>query len=310
MNKNAAIYIAGHTGMVGSSVLRLLIKLGYENLITISSRDVDLRSQEQTERFFKKNRIEYVFLAAAKVGGILANDELPAHFLYDNIMIASNVIHAAKENNVIKLLNLGSSCIYPRLAEQPMDESMLLTGKLEPTNEPYAIAKIAAIKMCDAYRKQFGCNFISAMPTNLYGPNDNYHLQYAHVVPALIRKFHEGKKNENQAVTIWGSGKPCREFLHVDDMASACLFLMENYDSEGFVNVGTGVEISIKELAHLIAEIVGFQGEIEFDTSKPDGTPRKLLNVSKLQELGWQASINLRDGITSTYEACRQLNWY
>lgn len=302
MNKDSKIYIAGHRGMVGSALHRKLKKEGFQNILTRSSKELDLRNQLEVAEFFEKEKPDFVFLAAAKVGGILANNKYRADFLYDNLMIQNNVIHHSYLNSVTKLLFLGSSCIYPKLAPQPLKEEYLLTGELEPTNEPYAIAKIAGIKMCDAYRDQFGCNFISAMPTNLYGPNDNYDLETSHVLPALIRKFHEGKLNNKKTVQLWGSGTPKREFLHVDDLADACYFLMNNFNENGFVNVGTGIDISIKELAELIKRIVGFEGKLEWDDTKPDGTPRKLLNVEKLNKLGWEYKIKLDEGISSVYE--------
>jgi GDP-L-fucose synthase len=302
MNKEAAIYIAGHRGMVGSAILRKLQESGYQNLITRTSSELDLRDKSAVLSFFEKEKPDYVFLAAAKVGGIQANDTYRAEFIHDNLAIELNVIDAAHKSGVTKLLFLGSSCIYPKMAPQPLKEEYLLTGILEPTNEPYAIAKIAGIKMCEAYRDQYGCNFISAMPTNLYGPNDNYDLKNSHVLPALIRKFHEAKESGASEVMIWGSGTPKREFLHVDDMASACVFLMENYDGKEFVNVGIGEDISIADLARMISEIVGFEGELVFDRSKPDGTPRKLMDVSKLESLGWRAKISLREGIESVYQ--------
>ena len=283
--------------MVGSAILRRLQKEGFENFVLRSSKELDLRVQQDVETFFKEEKPEYVFLAAAKVGGILANDTYRAEFLYDNLMIQNNVIHQAYVNGVKKLLFLGSSCIYPKHAPQPLKEEYLLTGELEPTNEPYAIAKIAGIKMCDAYRDQYGCNFISAMPTNLYGPNDNYDLKTSHVLPALIRKFHEAKLENKPFVEVWGTGSPRREFLHVDDLADACLFLMEHYNESGFVNVGTGVDVTIKELAEMIKGIVGYEGKIQWDTSKPDGTPRKLMDVSGLKEVGWASRIDLKKGI-------------
>ena len=283
--------------MVGSAILRRLQKEGFENFVLRSSKELDLRVQQDVENFFKEEKPEYVFLAAAKVGGILANNTYRAEFLYDNLMIQNNVIHQAYVNGVKKLLFLGSSCIYPKHAPQPLKEEYLLTGELEPTNEPYAIAKIAGIKMCDAYRDQYGCNFISAMPTNLYGPNDNYDLKTSHVLPALIRKFHEAKVENKPFVEVWGTGSPRREFLHVDDLADACLFLMENYNEPGFVNVGTGVDVTIKELAEMIRDIVGYEGEIQWDTSKPDGTPRKLMDVSKLDGMNWQSRIDLSKGL-------------
>jgi GDP-L-fucose synthase len=302
MEKLAKIYIAGHRGMVGSSILRALQAKGYSNFILKTSAELDLRNQQAVANFFVVEKPEYVFLAAAKVGGIVANNTYRADFIYENMMIQSNVIHQAYLNGVKKLLFLGSSCIYPKLAPQPLKEEYLLTGLLEPTNEPYAIAKIAGIKMCDAYREQYGCNFTSVMPTNLYGPNDNYDLNNSHVLPALLRKFITSKNNGDAAVTIWGTGSPLREFLHADDLAAACLFLMENYNESGIVNIGTGEDISIIDLACLIKDIVGFEGEIITDTSKPDGTPRKLMDVSKLNGLGWKASINLEEGIKMVYE--------
>ena len=306
MEKNARIYIAGHRGMVGSAIHRRLKNLGFENIITRRSGELDLVNQADTEAFFQEEKPEYVFLAAAKVGGIHANNVYRAEFLYDNLMIQSNVINTAFETNVKKLLFLGSSCIYPKMAEQPLVEDSLLTGLLEPTNEPYAIAKIAGIKLCETYRDQYGANFISAMPTNLYGPNDNYDLQNSHVLPALIRKFHEAKENNETEVIMWGTGSPKREFLHVDDLAEACVFLMENYNEKQFVNVGTGEDIAIKDLALLIKEIVGFEGKITNDTSKPDGTPRKLMDVSRIHALGWKHKIDLRDGIQSVYKSYRE----
>ena len=302
MDKNAKIYIAGHRGMVGSAILRKLQKEGYNNIVVRTSKELDLKNQEMVRQFFETEKPDYVFVAAAKVGGIVANNTYRAEFLYDNLMIQNNVIHNSYVTGVKKLLFLGSSCIYPKFAPQPLKEEYLLTGTLEPTNEPYAIAKIAGIKMCDAYRNQYGRNFISAMPTNLYGPNDNYHLQNSHVLPALIRKFHEAKEANHPSVEIWGTGSPLREFMHVDDLAEACYFLMENFDDYGFVNVGTGEDISIKDLALLVKKIVGFPGELKFDESKPDGTPRKLMDVGKLKRLGFKAKINLEEGITSTYQ--------
>lgn len=287
--------------MVGSAIMRQLEKSGYSNLIYKTSAELDLRNQAAVADFFAQEKPDYVFLAAAKVGGILANNTFKAEFLYDNLMIQNNVIHHAYRHNVKKLLFLGSSCIYPKLAPQPMREDALLTGLLEPTNEPYAIAKIAGIKMCDAYRAQYGCNFISAMPTNLYGPNDNYDLYSSHVLPAMLRKFHEAKENNTPVVEVWGTGAPLREFLHVDDLAEACSFLMENYDAPGHINVGSGSEISIKELAGLIMEITGYNGEVKWDTSKPDGTPRKLMDNTKINNLGWQPKISLRDGVEKVY---------
>jgi GDP-L-fucose synthase len=302
VEKNSKIYVAGHRGMVGSAVVRLLESKGYQNLILKTSSELDLRNQKAVNHFFETEKPEYVFLAAAKVGGIQANNCFRAEFLYDNLMIEANVIHAAYQNKVKKLLFLGSSCIYPKLAPQPLKEEYLLSGYLEPTNEPYAIAKIAGIKMCETYHDQYGVNYISAMPTNLYGPNDNYDLNNSHVLPALIRKFHTAKVNKSQEVEIWGTGKPLREFLHVDDLAEACLFLMLNYNDKQFVNVGSGKEISIKELALLVKKIVGYEGALTFNTSKPDGTPRKLMDVSKLAKAGWSYKIELEDGIKSVYK--------
>ncbi len=297
MKLDSKIYVAGHRGMVGSAIVRALEKQGYTSLIYKTSKELDLTDQTQVQSFFENEKPEFVFLAAAKVGGIVANNTYRANFIYENLMIQNNVIHAAYENGVTKLMFLGSSCIYPKNAPQPLKEEYLLTGLLEPTNEPYAIAKIAGIKMCEAYRDQYGCNFISVMPTNLYGPNDNYDLNNSHVLPALLRKFIEAKANGNKTVTIWGSGTPLREFLHVDDLADACLFLMQNYNDKDFLNIGVGHDISIIDLAKMVKEIVGFEGEIILDKSKPDGTPRKLMDVSKLKELGWETSKSLREGI-------------
>jgi len=302
MEKQSKIYIAGHRGMVGSALLRRLQKEGYKNFILSTSAELDLRDQGAVRSFFKKEKPDYVFLAAARVGGINANNTYRAEFIYDNLMIESNIIHYSFENSVKKLLFLGSSCIYPKLAPQPLKEEYLLTGPLEYTNEPYAIAKITGIKLCDAYRSQYGCNFISAMPTNLYGPNDNYDLNKSHVLPALLRKFHEAKQNGEKQVTVWGSGTPHREFLHVDDLADACYFLMQHYNEGGLVNIGIGQDVSIKALAETIQRIVGFKGDIVFDTSKPDGTPRKLMNVSKLNSLGWKATITLEEGLQKVYK--------
>lgn len=302
MEKQAKIYVAGHRGMVGSAILRGLHKRGFDNLIFRKSSELDLRDQMAVADFFRKERPDYVFLAAAKVGGILANNTYRADFLYENLMIQNNVIHSAYKNDVKKLMFLGSSCIYPKLAPQPLQENALLTGLLEETNEPYAIAKIAGIKMCEAYRTQYGCDFISAMPTNLYGQNDNYDLQNSHVLPAMIRKFHEAKTNGMPAVTLWGTGSPMREFLHADDLAAACLYLMENYSEPELVNVGTGTDVTIKELAETVKKVVGFEGELIWDTSKPDGTPRKLMDVSKLHAAGWQHTIELHDGIALAYQ--------
>ena len=302
MEKDAKIYVAGHRGMVGSAILRGLYKKGYNNIIFRKSNELDLRNQTQVSDFFKKERPDYVFLAAAKVGGILANNIYRGEFLYENLMIQNNVIHSSYLTGVKKLMFLGSSCIYPKLAPQPLKEEYLLTGLLEPTNEPYAIAKIAGIKMCDAYRAQYGCNFISVMPTNLYGPNDNYDLQNSHVLPALIRKFLTAKKNNDPSVILWGTGSPLREFLHADDLADACLFLMDEFNEEGLVNIGTGVDLSILDLAKMVQKVVGYEGTIEQDTTKPDGTPRKLMDVSKLHSMGWQHKISLEEGIKSVVE--------
>ena len=310
MNKSDKIYIAGHRGMVGSAIHRKLQAEGFNNFVLRTSKELDLRSQTEVEEFFRKEQPDYVFLAAAKVGGILANNTYRGEFLYDNLMIQNNVIHNAYQSGVKKLMFLGSSCIYPKMASQPLKEDYLLTGTLEPTNEPYAIAKIAGIKLCDAYRAQYGCNFISVMPTNLYGPNDNYDLEKSHVMPALIRKFHEAKKNGEEAVTIWGTGSPKREFLHVDDLADACFYLMQTYNQEGLVNIGTGEDIAIKDLAVLIKEIVGFEGEIRHDLTKPDGTPRKLMDVSKLEKAGWKAKISLEKGIKTVYHNLNNEKWY
>lgn len=301
MQSNDKIYIAGHRGMVGSAIWRRLERAGFNNLLGRTSAQLDLRNQSAVQAFFETERPDHVFLAAAKVGGILANNVYRGEFLYDNLMIQTNVIDSAWRSGVTKLMFLGSSCIYPKLAPQPLKEEFLLTGLLEPTNEPYAIAKIAGIKLCDAYRSQYGCNFISVMPTNLYGPNDNYDLNSSHVLPALIRKFHEAKLSGSPVVTLWGSGKPLREFLHADDLADACLFLMENYNEPGLVNIGVGEDIEIGELARMIGRIAGYTGEIVHDLSKPDGTPRKLMDVTKLHDLGWKASIGLEEGLRRTY---------
>lgn len=302
MQKTSKIYVAGHRGMVGSAILRKLQQEGYTNIITRTSRELDLRNQQEVERFFHQEQPEYVFIAAAKVGGILANNTYRAEFIYDNIMIQTNIIHSAYKYGVKKLLFLGSSCIYPKNAPQPMKEEYLLSGYLEPTNEPYAIAKIAGIKMCEAYRSQYNCNFISVMPSNLYGPKDNYDLQNSHVLPALIRKFHEAKINKSPEVIVWGTGKPKRELMYVDDLADACLFLMQKYDGHQFVNVGTGQDITIAELAMTVKKIVGYEGKIIFDTTKPDGTMRKLLDLSRIHSLGWKHKINLEEGIKATYQ--------
>ena len=302
MNFKDKIYIAGHSGMVGSAIKRKLQLAGYTNFIDRKSKELDLRNQQQVNLFFKEYNPDYVFLAAAKVGGIAANNKFKADFVYDNLMIQNNVIHSSHIYKVKKLLFLGSSCIYPKFAKQPINENELLGGKLEPTNEPYAIAKIAGINMCQSYRAQFGDNFISVMPTNLYGPNDNYDLNSSHVLPALIRKFHEAEITNSSQVVVWGSGNPKREFLHVDDLAEACFYLMKNYNEKEIVNIGTGEDVSIKELALLIKTIVGFKGDICFDKEKPDGTPRKLLDVSKLNGLGWKYKIALDQGVKSVYE--------
>lgn len=303
------IYIAGHRGMVGSAIKRRLEAEGFSNFITRTSDQLDLKETKAVEDFFTAEKPDYVFLAAAKVGGIMANNTYRAEFLYDNLMIQANVIHQAYKAGVKKLLFLGSSCIYPKMAPQPLKEEYLLTGLLEPTNEPYAIAKIAGIKLCDAYRAQYGCNFISVMPTNLYGPNDNYDLKNSHVLPALLRKIHEAKLNNDPEVIVWGTGTPKREFLHADDMADACYFLMQHYNEEGLVNIGIGHDISISDLAHMIQEIVGYEGKLHFDTTKPDGTPRKLMDVSKLHSLGWKATIELEKGITQVYKDILIHNW-
>ena len=302
MKENAKIYIAGHRGMVGSAILKTLELQGFHNFVTRTSSELDLRNQQAVFDFFEREKPEYVFLAAAKVGGIVANNTYRAEFIYDNICLQSNVIHAAYMNDVKKLMFLGSSCIYPKMAPQPMSEDSLLTGMLEPTNEPYAVAKIAGIKMCEAYRDQYNCNFISVMPTNLYGSNDNYDLQNSHVLPAMIRKFHEAKLEGKEKVEIWGTGAPKREFLHADDMADACVFLMKTYDGKGFLNIGTGEDISIKDLALLVKKVVGFSGALHFDISKPDGTLRKLMNVDHLHNLGWKHTIELETGIAMAYE--------
>lgn len=304
MEIDAKIYIAGHNGLVGSAIVRTLKEKGYENIIQKTFKELDLRRQEQVEEFFEQEKPEYVFLSAAKVGGINANNVYPAEFIYDNLMIETNIIHSAYKNNVKKLLFLGSSCIYPKYAEQPIKEEYLLTGKLEETNEAYAIAKITGIELCKFYRRQYGCDFISAMPTNLYGINDNFDLETSHVLPAMIRKFHEAKINNKSEVVIWGSGKPRREFLYVDDLADALIFLMNNYSEESHVNIGTGEDLEIQELAEIVKEVVGYTGEIKNDLTKSDGTPRKLLDVSLLNSLGWRYKTNLIQGIKQIY------NWY
>lgn len=309
MDKHAKIYVAGHRGMVGSAIVRNLEKEGYTNLVMRTSQELDLRNQQAVNDFFAVEKPAYVFLAAGKVGGIAANNNYRAEFIYDNLMIESNVINASYTAAVKKLLFLGSSCIYPKFAPQPLKEEYILSGYLEYTNQPYAISKIAGIELCDAYRSQYGCNFISVMPTNLYGPNDHYDLEKSHVLPAMLRKFITAKKKQTDQVVIWGSGTPLREFMHVDDLADACLFLMRHYHEKGLINIGTGVDISILELAQLIKKIVGYDGNIVLDGSRPDGTPRKLMDVSKLLKLGWKASIALDEGITRVYEEIKTLNW-
>ncbi len=302
MEKSAKIYIAGHKGMVGSAIFRRLHKEGFDNIVTRSSSELDLRNQEAVSEFFSQEKPVYVFLAAAKVGGIVANNSYRGEFLYDNLMIQNNVIHNSHLYGIKKLMFLGSSCIYPKMAPQPLKEEYLLTGLLESTNEPYAIAKIAGIKLCDAYRSQYGCNFVSVMPTNLYGYNDNYHLENSHVLPALIRKFHEARMSGKDKVIIWGTGTPKREFLFADDLADACVFLMDIYNEPNLINIGTGKDVTIAELAFLIKRIVGFEGELEFDATKPDGTPRKLMDVSKLHSYGWEHQIELEEGIQLAYD--------
>jgi len=308
MENNAKIYIAGHRGMVGSAIERRLRTLGYNNIISRGSKELNLISQQEVADFFAAEKPDYVFLAAAKVGGIHANNTFRGQFIYENLMIQSNVIHQAHVHGAKKLLFLGSSCIYPKMAPQPLREDCLLTGTLEETNQPYAIAKIAGIEMCNAYRAQYGSDFISVMPTNLYGPNDNYDLSNSHVLPALIRKFHEAKRNNDPTVTVWGSGSPMREFLHADDLANACIFLMENYSAPGLVNIGTGTDVTIKQLAELISETVGYDGQIVWDSTKPDGTPRKLMDVSKLHNLGWKHKIELADGLRMVYDEVKEGN--
>jgi GDP-L-fucose synthase len=302
MDKSSKIYLAGHRGLVGSALVRQLKGAGCDNLLMRKSSELDLCEQGAVREFFAAEQPEYVFLAAARVGGIAANDNLPADFLYQNLMIETNVIESAHRAGVKKLFFLGSTCIYPKLAPQPLKEEYLLTGPLEPTNEWYAVAKIAGIKLCQAYRRQYGCNYISAMPTNLYGPHDNFDLESSHVMPALIRKFHEAKVNNAPTVTVWGTGKPLREFLHVDDCAAACVYLMEHYDGEGIVNIGMGEDLTIAELAGLVKKVVGYRGEIAYDTGRPDGTPRKLVDVSRIHGMGWRAVIPLEEGVRSTYE--------
>ncbi len=305
MEINSKIYVAGHNGMVGSAVCRALVKAGYTNIISRSSKELDLRNQVAVAHFFETEKPDYVFLAAAKVGGIVANNTYRAEFLHDNLCIQNNIIHQSYLNGVKKLMFFGSSCIYPKLAPQPLKEDYLLTGLLEPTNEPYAIAKIAGIKMCEAYRDQYQCNYISVMPTNLYGYNDNYHPENSHVLPALIRKFHEAKEKQQPEVEIWGSGTPLREFMFADDLASAALFLMQHYNEKQFVNIGVGHDISIKDLAYLVKKVIGYQGELVFNTSKPDGTPRKLMDVSLLHGLGWKHQVELEEGIALAYQDFR-----
>jgi GDP-L-fucose synthase len=303
MKKSSLIFIAGHTGMVGNAIVKNLKKKGYTNLLLKTRKELNLLDQKDVFTFFEKNKPEYVFLAAAKVGGIVANNMMRADFIYENLVMETNIIHASHKSKVTKILFLGSSCIYPKFSEQPINESSLLTGQLEPTNEYYAIAKIAGIKLCEAYRDQYGDNFISIMPTNLYGPNDNYDLQNSHVLPAMLRKFHEAKEDKLPTVTIWGTGSPKREFLHVDDLAEACFFLMKNYNDRNILNIGTGVDVSIKKLALEVKRVTGYSGKIIFDTTKPDGTPRKLLNVKKIHTLGWKHTINLNKGIEKTYKS-------
>ena len=309
MNLNDKIYIAGHRGMVGSAILRALKDKGYTNFLLRTSSELDLRNQQEVAAFFAAEKPDYVFLAAAKVGGIVANNTYKADFIYENLMIQNNVIHQAYVNKVKKLMFLGSSCIYPKMAPQPLKEEYLLTGILEPTNEPYAIAKIAGIKMCDSYRDQYGCNFISVMPTNLYGPNDNYDLKNSHVLPAMLRKFITAKRNNDASVTIWGTGSPKREFLYADELADACLFLMESHNDSGLVNIGVGDDISILDLVLLVKKIVGFEGDVLTDTTKPDGTPRKLMDVSKLNNLGWEAKITLEEGIQKVFDEIKNTKW-
>ena len=309
MNKQDKIYVAGHRGMVGSAIVRKLEQEGYTHIIKKTSSELDLRNQQAVADFFAAENPDYVFLAAAKVGGIVANNTYRAEFIYDNLMMESNIIHQSYVNGVKKLLFLGSSCIYPKLAPQPLKEEYLLSGYLEETNQPYAIAKIAGIELCDSYRSQYGCNYISAMPTNLYGPNDNYDLEKSHVLPAMLRKFITAKRTQAPTVTIWGSGTPKREFLHVDDLAEACLYLMQTYNEKGLVNIGTGTDVTILELAELIKQITGYQGEIVLDATKPDGTPRKLMDVSKLAAAGWRAQIDLKTGIEMVYELVKDQPW-
>ncbi|MFL9481535.1 GDP-L-fucose synthase family protein [Chitinophagaceae bacterium LWZ2-11] len=309
MDKHSKIYVAGHRGMVGSAIVRKLESDGYDNITVRTSSELDLRNQQAVNEFFAEEKPEYVFLSAAKVGGIVANNTYRAEFIYDNLMIEANIIHASYVTGVKKLLFLGSSCIYPKLAPQPLKEEYMLSGYLEHTNQPYAIAKITGIELCDAYRAQYGCNFISAMPTNLYGPNDNYDLQKSHVLPALLRKFITAKRENVHTVELWGTGSPRREFLHVNDLAEACLFLMNKYNEPGLVNIGWGEDVTILELAQLIKQIVAYEGELKFDTTKPDGTPRKLMDVTKLNNLGWKASIKLHQGVEMVYESIKDVEW-
>ncbi|MBA4166717.1 MAG: GDP-L-fucose synthase [Chitinophagaceae bacterium] len=307
MNRSDKIYVAGHNGMVGSSIVRKLKAEGFTNIIGRASKELDLRNQQAVKQFYSSEKPDYVFLAAAKVGGIISNNTYRAEFLYNNLMIEANIVHSSYEHNVKKLFFLGSSCIYPRMAPQPLREEFLLTGALEPTNEPYAVAKIAGVKLCEAYRDQYGCNFISVMPTNLYGPNDNYHPENSHVLPALMRKFHEAKNTNTPSVTVWGTGFARREFLHTDDFADACFYLMQNYDEKEFVNIGCGQDVSIKDLAYLLKRVTGYPGEIYFDHEKPDGTPRKLMDTSKLTALGWTPKIKLEEGVTKVYEEFKKI---
>ena len=310
MKESDRIYVAGHNGMVGSALVRKLKTLGYSEIITRSRKELDLTNQAAVNTFFENVKPEYVFIAAAKVGGILANNTYKAEFIYSNLMIQSNIINAAYINKVNKLLFLGSSCIYPKMSPQPMKEDYILSGPLEPTNQPYAIAKLAGIEMCDAYRAQYGCNFISVMPTNLYGPNDNYNLETSHVLPALLRKIHQSKVSKSDSISVWGTGEPRREFMHVDDLADACHFLMQSYNQPGIINVGTGNEVKIKELVTIIMNVVGYQGIVEYDKSKPDGTPRKLMDSTRLESLGWSPSMGLEEGIKSVYVSLQDKEWY
>lgn len=302
MNRRDKIYVAGHRGLVGSAIVRRLCRDGFDNLVLRTSKELDLREQQAVREFFRKEKPDYVILAAAKVGGILANDSYPAEFIYDNLMMEANVIHAAYQNSTRKLLALGSTCIYPKMASQPLKEEYLLSGPLEPTNEWYAVAKIAGIKLCQAYKRQYGCRFIAAMPTNLYGPGDNFDLEKSHVLPAMVRKFHEAKKAGADSVTLWGTGTPLREFLHVDDLADACLFLLDHYEDQEIINIGVGEDISIADVAEIVRSVVGFGGRIVYDSSKPDGTPRKLVDTARINALGWKAQTGLAEGIASTYQ--------